>query len=992
MMRTLSKIAAVLLAASCIGYGAGSLPTLKADPAEADGARQIVQAVETAADAPIGSYEAEASGNPLTGNASAADCAACSGGKKVGGLYQGSSMRFTDIEATEAGQYDVAFAYISGDPRGADIRVNGGAPEHYDFAKTADWDTLGSKTIRMTLKQGANTIDISDGGGYAPDFDKIDVKPANDGFEAEDPGNTLTGNASVNDCGGCSGGKKVGNLYQGASLQFNGIQVPAAGSYTVTVHYISGDARAADVSVNGGAAHNILFPATGDWNTTGTYAFAAQLKAGDNAILFSDGGGYAPDFDKLVVTVDDGSAVQPCERAAETPAQPGASVASKKEQSITVKQFAGAVVADNGKYAVTVDLKTGLASYAWQGKTVAKGVYSKFGDQASSCYGTHTFAMADVKPIKDGFGKGISLKIVNKQEGQPDLTQIYQIYAGETYFLTRTEAQGTAPVAANRFAPVVTNTAGGIDAGVASDGRVLTVPYDNDMWIRSQGVPINSSDTSYEVSAVYDNASRSGLVVGSVTHDTWKTGIRFAGADNKLNALEVYGGASSAKTHDSQPHGTVTGTLVRSPMAFVGYYEDYRTGMEAYGRANAVIAPPLAFGKDVPQGVPVGWNSWAAYESRLTFQDVIDTSNFIKASLQKHGLNNDGTTYVNMDSYWDNLSDAQLKDAVAAIKRNGQKPGIYWGPFVYWGDNMDQPVEGSATYKYGDIILRDAEGRPLPKLDGAYAIDPTHPGAKQRMDYYLNKFKQLGFEYIKLDFLTHGALEGKHYDPNVLTGTQAYNQGMAYVDKLVADRMFISESIAPLFPSQYAHSRRIATDTFGSISDTEFELNALTYGWWQNGTIYHYNDPDHMALTRAGSLEEARSRVNSAVISGTVFLDSDDVHDARAQEYMKALLTNKAVLALAKKGESFRPVEGNTGARAADAFVLKDKNTYYLAVFNYAKTAAGKTIDLARAGLNGAASYKATDLWTNAVSTASGQLTVQLGAAESKLFKLEPAK
>ncbi|SFI51038.1 Carbohydrate binding module (family 6) [Paenibacillus sp. UNC496MF] len=1116
MMRTLSKIAAVLLAVSCIGYGAGSLPTLKADPSVPDGAQQTALIAEAAADEPIASYEAEAPGNPLTGNASAADCAACSGGKKVGGLYQGSSMRFADVEAPEAGQYDVSFAYISGDPRGADIRVNGGAPEHYDFAKTADWDSLGAKTIRMTLKQGANTIDISDGGGYSPDIDKIDVKPANDGFEAEDPGNALTGNAAVSDCGGCSGGKKVGNLYQGASLrfnhvtvpeagaytmtvsyisgdprsadisvnggearhvdfektadwntvgsqsltvtlnpgendilfsdggqyspdidrialaplasgyeaeapanaltgnakvaecggcsggkkvgnvyqgaslQFNGIQMPAAGSYTVTVHYISGDARAADVSVNGGAAQNILFPATADWNTTGTYAFAAQLKTGDNAILFSDGGGYAPDFDKLVVTAGDGSAVQPCERAADTPAQPGASVASKTVQAIAVKQFAGTVVVDNGKYAVTIDLKTGMASYAWQGKTVAKGVYSKFGDLASSCYGTHTFAMADVKPIKDGFGKGISFKIVNKQDGQPDLTQVYQIYAGETFFLTRTDAQGAAPIATNRFAPVVTNTAGGIDAGGANDGRVLAVPYDNDMWIRSQGVPINSSDTSYEVSAVYDNASRSGLVVGSVTHDTWKTGIRFAGGDNKLNALEVYGGASSAKTHDSQPHGTVTGTLVQSPTAFVGYYDDYRSGMEAYGRANAVIAPPLAFGERVPEGVPVGWNSWAAYESRLTFQDVIDTSNFIKASLQKQGLNNEGTTYVNMDSYWDNLSDAQLKDAVATIKRNGQKAGIYWGPFVYWGDNMDQPVEGSATYKYGDIILRDKDGKPLPKLDGAYAIDPTHPGAKQRMDYYLNKFKQLGFEYIKLDFLTHGALEGKHDDPNVLTGTQAYNQGMAYVDKLVADQMFISESIAPLFPSQYAHSRRIATDTFGSIADTEFELNALTYGWWQNGTIYHYTDPDHMALARAGSLEEARSRVNSAVISGTVFLNSDDVHDARAQEYMKALLTNKAVLALAKKGEAFRPVEGNTGARAADAFVLKDKDTYYLAVFNYDKTAAAMTINLARAGLKDAAAYKATDLWANAAATVSGQLTVQLGAAESKLFKLEP--
>ncbi|RED61835.1 carbohydrate-binding protein [Cohnella lupini] len=937
-------------------------------------------------------YEAEAAGNVLTGNAEVGDCGSCSGGKKVGNLYQGASLQFNHISAQDTGAYQMTVYYISGDPRSADITVNDGISQHIDFEKTVDWDTVGSMTMTVALNKGENTILFADGGQYSPDIDRIVIAPLESGYEAESSVNALVGNAKVAECGSCSGGMKVGNLYQGASLQFNGIQVPAAGSYTVTVHYISGDARAADVSVNGSVYQNILFPATADWNTTGTYSFAASLNAGNNTILFTDGGGYSPDIDKIVVTVNTDNAVQPCERADTAPPQPGKSVASKTIQSITVKQHSNAVIVDNGQLAVTVDLKSGMASYSWNGKTIATGVYSKIGDQASSCYGAHSFSMSDVKPIKDDFGKGITLKIVNKQDGQPDLNQVYSFYAGVPYFLTRTEASSSTPVSANYFAPLVTNTGGGVDVRVGADGRVLSVPYDNDMWIRHQAVPINSSDTSYEVSAVYDNTSRRGLIVGSITHDTWKTGIRFSGGDEKLNSLEVYGGASSAKTHDSQPHGTVNGARLLSPTVFVGFYDDYRTGMEAYGKANAVIAPPLEFGKHVPEGVPVGWNSWAAYESRLTFQDVIDTSNFIKNSLQKQGLTNDGTTYVNMDSYWDNLSDAQLAEAVATIKRNKQKAGIYWGPFVYWGDNMDQPVEGSTTYKYGDILLRDADGKLLPKLDGAYAVDPTHPGAKQRMDYYLKKFKKLGFEYIKLDFLTHGALEGRHFDPKVQTGTQAYNQGMAYVDELVADQMFISASIAPLFPSQYAHSRRIATDTFGSISDTEFQLNALTYGWWQNGTIYHYTDPDHMALSRAGSLTEARSRVNSAVISGTVFLDSDDVHNQQAQEYMKTLLTNKSVLALAKKGEAFRPVEGNTGAKAADAFILKDKNAYYLAVFNFGKTPIGKTVDLARAGLNGTAIYTATDLWTNTASTASGQLTVQLEGMESKLILLEPTK
>ena len=115
--------------------------------------------------------------------------------------------------------------------------------------------------------------------------------------------------------------------------------------------------------------------------------------------------------------------------------------------------------------------------------------------------------------------------------------------------------------------------------------------------------------------------------------------------------------------------------------------------------------------------------------------------------------------------------------------------------------------------------------------------------------------------------MTHGSLEGEHYDEEVTTGTQAYNQGMRYVEERLDGKMFISASIAPIFPSQYAHSRRISCDSYGSINETEYMLNSLTYGFWQNGTIYSYTDPDHLVLAKASSLTEARSRVNSGVIA-----------------------------------------------------------------------------------------------------------------------------
>ena len=50
-------------------------------------------------------YEAEAPANTLAGSAPVAGCDACSGGKKVGNLYVGGSLRFNEVVVTKAGTY-----------------------------------------------------------------------------------------------------------------------------------------------------------------------------------------------------------------------------------------------------------------------------------------------------------------------------------------------------------------------------------------------------------------------------------------------------------------------------------------------------------------------------------------------------------------------------------------------------------------------------------------------------------------------------------------------------------------------------------------------------------------------------------------------------------------------------------------------------------------------------------------------------------------------
>ncbi len=823
-------------------------------------------------------------------------------------------------------------------------------------------------------------------------------------FEANDPSNTLKGPyTEIADCRDCSDGKQVGGLFQGGSVRFNRVDVEEAGEYVVTVHYTSGDPRSFFVQVNGSAEKEKYdLPEVGknDWESVGTYDFAVKLAAGRNTLLFSDGDWYSPNLDKIVVRK-----APAADDAFDPAAQWGGSghigdASSEQDYGgIRIAQHANGFVVDNGIYRIVYNTETGLAAYSWNGREIAKGVYgsAKLHDRLVHSYQfDRRRLLEEIAPLEDGHGKGIKLTVRNEMAGLPTMDQIYYVYEDSDYFIAEQEISGDGELSTNYMSPVSLSGAGGIDLGEYGDNRVLIVPFDNDAWSRYVSKTINTSlnsdkYVSSEVTAVFDNAGRTGLVIGSVTHDTWKTGIYWSGSDNRLDQLKVYGGFTSRNvTYDRIEHGAVVGATLKSPKIFVGFYPDYRDGMEAYGRANAVVAPPLGFGPDVPRGVPVGWNSWGAYAEHLSYDKMIAVSDFFHDHIQGASFNNEGDIYINMDSFWTNMTEEQRLDLVDRIRKNGQIPGSYHTPFVYWGKNMIEKVDGTdGKYTYGDIVLKDKEGHIVPHMMG-YALDPTHPGTKMKIDHDVARFKKEGYKFLKLDFLTHGTMEGEHYDKSVTTGIQAYYQGMAYLMEKLDGAMFISASIAPMFPSQYAHARRISCDIDGSIGSTEYQLNNLTYGWWQNGTIYSYTDPDYMTLEKGETLEGSQTRVNAAAISGTLFLSSDDVTHPQSRKLMKQLLTNPRVNELATKGKAFRPVEGNTGSESADTFVMAEDGAYYVAVFNFGKEAVDKTVDLSRAGVVG--DYQQiVDLWTGQAvgsENESGNLMLSLKGRESKLYKI----
>jgi Alpha galactosidase A/Alpha galactosidase C-terminal beta sandwich domain/Carbohydrate binding module (family 6) len=121
-------------------------------------------------------------------------------------------------------------------------------------------------------------------------------------YEAEAGTNTLVRGASVNGCGNCSGGAKVGNLYNGGALRINGVTVPKTGTYQVNIRYTTNDPRSVTVSANGQNAVIMAFVPSGGWDIPATLTVSLQLHAGTNTIeIDSTTPVYSPDIDKIEV-------------------------------------------------------------------------------------------------------------------------------------------------------------------------------------------------------------------------------------------------------------------------------------------------------------------------------------------------------------------------------------------------------------------------------------------------------------------------------------------------------------------------------------------------------------------------------------------------------------------------------------------------------------------------------------------------------------------
>lgn len=496
--------------------------------------------------------------------------------------------------------------------------------------------------------------------------------------------------------------------------------------------------------------------------------------------------------------------------------------------------------------------------------------------------------------------------------------------------------------------------------------KMLLVPYDNTMWLRYEAASLRAGRKSYDMTVMFQEDTREGLLIGAMDFDKWKNAVICSATDAKT--LNVCSGVADWGTHDSQPHGSLLGKEVSSARFCILYGTDYRELLEAYGDLIRKERPILTW----EEGVPFGFNSWAGLAFRLNPDNYQKTGAFLREELRPIGYENKGVNYCNLDAGWSAFPEEKLIKLTAQLHENGQKAGIYDAPFAFFGKDVQEEIKGVPGHTFEEILLRDEKGDHLPRVDGAIPYDVTHPLWKEYTEYKLGRFLEWGYDYVKLDFMTHGGMEGCHFDKSVRTGREAIAIGYGLIDDILVKGkgekpFFISLSIAPLFPCGYGHARRFSCDAFGTMEDVEYVLNAQTYAWWQSGRLYQYNDPDHICLLRSFGMErdstqgEARARYTASAIAGTVMMLSDDYEREEARKRTLQLAGNREINRMAAAGVSFLPVESNHDS-ASSAYTAVIGQKQYLALFHWQEKEEVVRVDCERAGLCQGTEY--TELWS----------------------------
>ena len=268
-----------------------------------------------------------------------------------------------------------------------------------------------------------------------------------------------------------------------------------------------------------------------------------------------------------------------------------------------------------------------------------------------------------------------------------------------------------------------------------------------------------------------------------------------------------------------------------------------------------------------------GWCSWYHYYGTETEGDILQNAKELALSVPSHqGL------VIQIDDGWNLQTKEQTRiwgdwlpgykfskgmrwmtDRIHELKFDA---GLWLAPF-----SVDPSSNLASQHK--DWLLKKRDGSGLCELGDCYGLDLTHPEVPAFLEETFQRvFNEWNFDYVKLDFLNHGLMDGERHDRSK-TSVEAFRDAMRLIRKCAGNDRYILNCGAPLAPSiGVCDGMRVGNDVSGRW------YNAMNLDEWPQGncsiyaaafsTIYRQwmherwweNDPDCIITRRTAVLPE----------------------------------------------------------------------------------------------------------------------------------------
>lgn len=396
---------------------------------------------------------------------------------------------------------------------------------------------------------------------------------------------------------------------------------------------------------------------------------------------------------------------------------------------------------------------------------------------------------------------------------------------------------------------------------------------------------------------------------------------------------------------------------------------------------------------------PAEWDKiidWVATDLKPYGYDMICTDGFIPM------LANDETGYM---THYGSMA---LKDLVAKAKAKGLKVGVYDNPLWIHGPN-ETKIEGT-DYTFGDLYW---DGKTQIQNPGTsnqwfnWAV-AENSGTREYIDGFFKHYKELGIDFIRMDFLSWYE-DGKDRNMGVVGhgyGRESYARALAYIAESAKKYGIFTSLVMPHMyndaevEGRYGNMTRIVADTGGGgWWHCSAQDKGKSYTTWPNcmnmfdGFTYwsHISgrnkvilDGDFIRLNKFDTDDERQTVISLQLMAGGPIAVADQ--SATIGDNTK-FYTNEEMLALNKDGFVGKPLSDKLNDKNNEIWYGEMSNgDYVIGLFNRSDNANSVSVSFSELGISG--EWNVRDLWMHTDEGKATSVSANIPAHGCKIVKL----